>query len=223
SLQMMSGESTSLTAHGDAHLAAGHSASLTAAREISLFTAGQDLAAIAAAGPLTLRAHTDALELAADKSVTVTSSSEGIDILAQDKIVLGAGQSQIEIAGSNITFKCPGKFEVKGGSHAFLGGGSAAARLNDLPEGAMGPMQNWLDLELRGWEAEPLKGVPYTVTFADGSQRRGTLDANGYAHLENIPKGGQHKVEYENPPSAEDPPAYTLSDLAKAIKSYLGT
>jgi hypothetical protein len=27
----------------------------------------------------------------------------------------------------------------------------------------MGPMQNWLDLELRGWEAEPLQNVPYTV------------------------------------------------------------
>ncbi|WP_172196940.1 type VI secretion system Vgr family protein [Niveibacterium sp. COAC-50] len=222
SLTWMSGESASLTAHGDSHLAAGHSASLTAAREVSLFTATEDLAAVAAAGPLSLRAHTDTLELAADKSVTVTSSGEGIDILAQQKIVLSAGQSQIELNGANITFKCPGKFEVKGASHAFEGGGSAAARLNDLPAGAMGPMQNWLDLELRGWEAEPLQNVPYTVTFADGSQRRGVLDANGYAHLENIPKGGQHRVEYENPPSAEDPPAFTLADLAKAIKSYVG-
>ncbi|MBB4014975.1 DUF2345 domain-containing protein, partial [Niveibacterium umoris] len=135
SLTWMSGESASLTAHGDSHLAAGHSASLTAAREVSLFTATEDLAAVAAAGPLSLRAHTDALELAADKSVSVTSSGEGIDILAQQKIVLSAGQSQIELNGANITFKCPGKFEVKGASHAFEGGGSAAASAPELPSG----------------------------------------------------------------------------------------
>ncbi|MCX9158216.1 type VI secretion system tip protein VgrG [Niveibacterium sp. 24ML] len=178
SLQMMSGESTSLTAHGDAHLAAGHSATLTAAREISLFTAGQDLAAIAAAGPLTLRAHTDALELAADKSVTVTSSSEGIDILAQDKIVLGAGQSQIEIAGSNITFKCPGKFEVKGGSHAFLGGGSAAAKLNGLPDSRL----KFYDEQFRAVDkadGASIVGQPYRIETAEGDVFEGVTDKDG--------------------------------------------
>jgi len=174
----MSGESASLTAHGDTHVAAGHSASLTAAREVSLFTASEDLAAIAAAGPLTLRAHTDALELAADKSVTVTSSGEGVDILAQQKIVLSAGQSQIELNGTNITFKCPGKFEVKGASHAFEGGGSGAAKLNGLPDSRL----KFYDEQFRAVDkasGASIVGQPYRIETAEGDVFEGVTDKDG--------------------------------------------
>jgi type VI secretion system secreted protein VgrG len=62
----------------------------------------------------------------------------------------------------------------------------------------------------------------YVVTFADGSKRHGTLDAKGFARLDGIPKGLEHKVEYQNPPTSVDPEPYTLDDLAKSIKAYLG-
>lgn len=176
SLTWMSGESASLTAHGDSHLAAGHSASLTAAREVSLFTATEDLAAVAAAGPLSLRAHTDALELAADKSVTVTGSGEGVDILAKDKIVLSAGQSQIELNGANITFKCPGKFEVKGASHAFEGGGSAAAKLPALPADLMHLHDGQFVVTDRQ-NGRPLVNTPYRISSPCGVWRGRTDEA----------------------------------------------
>ncbi|MBB4014739.1 DUF2345 domain-containing protein, partial [Niveibacterium umoris] len=190
SLTWMSGESASLTAHGDSHLAAGHSASLTAAREVSLFTATEDLAAVAAAGPLSLRAHTDTLELAADKSVSVTSSGEGIAILAKDKIVLGAGQSQIELNGANITFKCPGKFEVKGASHAFEGGGSAAAVVPNLPSGKLKLTPEDAEFRAVYHDGEPVHGAEYEAVFDDGSVRRGRLDAAGHVSFEGVKPGG---------------------------------
>jgi uncharacterized protein (DUF2345 family) len=107
--------------------------------------------------------------------------------------------------------------------HDFSGGGqSKPAVLNDLPTGSVGQLDNWLDLGLYGWNAQPLAGVRYVLTLADGSVRRGTLDDQGYAHQPNVPPGGPHRVDYENPPLSEDPPPFTLDELADAIKTYVG-
>ncbi|WP_207064225.1 DUF2345 domain-containing protein, partial [Niveibacterium umoris] len=219
SLSWMSGESASLTAHGDSHLAAGHSASLTAAREVSLFTATEDLAAVAAAGPLSLRAHTDALELAADKSVSVTSSGEGIDILAQQKIVLSAGQSQIELNGANITFKCPGKFEVKGASHAFEGGGSAAAEMPPLPDGSMA-FQNWIEIDHRDAEGAPMAQQAYKIYFEGGAVVSGVLDDNGFARHDGVPLKAE-RVEYEPRQPEPEKPWDALKLAVSAARSRM--
>ena len=66
-----------------------------------------------------------------------------------------------------------------------------------------------------------MSGLKYTVKFADGSERTGRLDGNGYAHLESVPEQGQHTVIYEN--EGEDTPPYTLQDLEQSIKQYLGS
>jgi hypothetical protein len=42
------------------------------------------------------------------------------------------------LEGGNITLTMPGQFTVKGATHAFLGGGSKAARLQQLPAGVVG-------------------------------------------------------------------------------------
>jgi type VI secretion system secreted protein VgrG len=65
----------------------------------------------------------------------VISVNDEIRITAQSKIELIAGKSAITLEGSNIEFKTPGAFTVKGSSHAFLGGGGRAAQLNALPSG----------------------------------------------------------------------------------------
>ena len=106
--------------------------------------------------------------------------------------------------------------------HEWASGGSQAAQLTGLPEARVGEQPRWLELELRGWDASPLINVPYEVTFSDGSKRQGTLNTQGFAHLDGIPKGVEHKVEYKNPPTSVDPDPYTLSDLAKSIKAFLG-
>jgi type VI secretion system secreted protein VgrG len=99
----------------------------------SLFTHSGGIQAIAANGPVSLQAHTDQLEILADKEVTVISVNDGIEIKASQKIVLQAGQSSVTLEGSNITFACPGNFTVKGGKHVFDGGASNAGELPALP------------------------------------------------------------------------------------------
>ncbi|WP_058087228.1 DUF2345 domain-containing protein [Aquabacterium parvum] len=222
SIHLWSGQDQSISAQGDVHLTAAHTVSSVSGQTTSLYTHAGGIQAITANAALSVRAHTDAQQVWSEQDLTVQSTTDEVRIQASKSITLTAGQSQIVIEGGNITFTCPGTWTVKGASHDWLGGGSQAAQLVGMPEASVGELPRWMELELRGWEAAPLANVPYVVTFADGSKRHGTLDAKGFARLDGIPKGLEHKVEYQNPPTSVDPEPYTLDDLAKSIKAYLG-
>jgi type VI secretion system VgrG family protein len=213
------GGHTHVTVQDHAHLAAGHTVAGVSGGHVALFAQKGPIRAIAAHGPVSVQAHAGPLELLADKSVTVTATDERIEVLAKEKIVLQAGQTAIRLEGGNITFACPGNFTVKASENPFLGGGSTTAALDTLPSGLAGAIPNWIDLELRGYLAQALPGVRYTVMFADGSTRNGRLDDNGYARIENVPATGTHTVIYEN--EGDDPSAYDFTDLGKSIRAYL--
>jgi len=88
---------------------------------------------VAANGPVSLQAHTDQLEILADKAVTIVSVNDVIEIKAREKIVLQAGQSSVTLEGGNITFACPGNFSVRGGQHVFEGGAGVVPAFPALP------------------------------------------------------------------------------------------
>jgi len=121
------------TAQSDMQWTAGHTISAVAANAIGLFTHSGGIQAIAANGPVSLQAHTDQLEILADKEITIISVNDVIEIKANQKIVLQAGQSSVTLEGGDITFACPGNFTVKGGQHIFDGGAAQAPALPPLP------------------------------------------------------------------------------------------
>lgn len=133
SISLFSGQDTSLTTHGDAHLTSAHTLSGVSGQTTSLYTHAGGIHGITANGPLSLRAHTDAQQVWSNKDLTVQSTTDEVRIQASDSITLTAGQSQIVIQGGDITFICPGKWTVKGAMHDWAGGGSGAARLMALP------------------------------------------------------------------------------------------
>ena len=139
SISLFSGQDTSLTAQGDAHLTAAHTVSAVSGQTTSLYTHSGGIKAITANAGLSLRAHTDAQQIWSDKDLTVQSTTDEIRIQASSSITLTAGQSQIEIKGGNITFTCPGTWTVKGAAHAWAGPGSQVAQLPKLPKGAALP------------------------------------------------------------------------------------
>jgi uncharacterized Zn-binding protein involved in type VI secretion len=49
--------------------------------------------------------------------------------------------------------------------------------------------KDWIELELRDEEGKTIGGAEYEVHLPDGQIRKGTLDQNGYAKVENIPPG----------------------------------
>jgi len=50
--------------------------------------------------------------------------------------------------------------------------------------------KDWIEIELKNAAGEPIPNVDYEVCLADGKNKTGKLDANGYVKLENVPPGG---------------------------------
>ena len=123
------------TAQSDMHLAAAQTISLASLKTSGMFTHSGGIQAFAGNGALSLQAHTDQLEILADKAITVISVKDDITISATEKIVLQAGQSSITLEGGNITFACPGNFTVKGGKHLLDKAASRNADIAGLPRG----------------------------------------------------------------------------------------
>ncbi|WP_341677610.1 type VI secretion system Vgr family protein [Niveibacterium sp. SC-1] len=216
----------------DLHLAAQHTASFIAAKIKSLYTHAGGITAISANDPLSLRAHDDKLEVLADQSVTLTSSSDEVHVLAQSKIALQAGQSSVTLEGGNITFACPGNFTVKGASKALTAGGSGSAEFPFLPSGSMGttvssllspqPKEepNWIEIDHKDAERQPMAGQRYKIFFEGGAVIAGALDAKGHARHDGVPPKGL-RVEYEPREPEPEKPWDALQKAVDAARSKL--
>ncbi len=165
---LYAGENLQWTSQGDTHWTASDTISAAAGKAASLFAHDGGIQAFAGNGPVSLQAHTDALEVLADKDVVVTSVNDSIEIKARNKIVLQAGQSSVTLEGGNITFACPGTFSVKGASHAFAGGAAASPDLPALPDTRYKLYDE--AFVVRDPNGEPLPDVPYRIKSSAGEQ-----------------------------------------------------
>jgi type VI secretion system secreted protein VgrG len=195
-------------------MTAGHTFSSVSGGATSLFTHAGGIQAIAANGPVSLQAHTDALEILADKEITVISVNDCIEIKAKEKIVLQAGESSITLEGGDITFACPGTFSVKGGQHVFDKGGRQTANLQNLPSELGKEEPHWISLNYL--DAEVGEGIPdveYEIHFDKGPVLTGTLDANGKARHENVDNKPVKKVVYKPRKPKDEKPHDPLQKL----------
>jgi type VI secretion system secreted protein VgrG len=191
------GQQLNWTTQSDLHMTAAHTVSSVAANAASLFTHGGGIQAIAGNGPVSLQAHTDQLEILADKEITVISVNDCVEIKAKQKIVLQAGQSAITLERGDITFACPGKFSVKGGKHFFDSGANKAANSLNLPGELSEEAKHWIALHYLDPElAEGIPEVDYQIHFEKGQVLSGTLDNEGKALHENVLNKPVKKVVY---------------------------
>ncbi|NUU01344.1 type VI secretion system Vgr family protein [Herbaspirillum robiniae] len=163
---LYAGESLQWTSQGDTHWSAGDTISAAAGKAASLYAHDGGIQAYAGNGPVSLQAHTDALEILADQDVIVKSVNDGIEIKASGKIVLQAGQSSVTLEGGNITFACPGTFSVKGATHAFSGGASASPDLLALPDTKYKLYDE--AFVVKDPNGNPLSDIPYRIKSSAG-------------------------------------------------------
>ena len=128
-------EDQAWVAQGDWHEAAAHTASLVAGGTASWYTHAGGIQLKAAHGPVSVRAHTDRLEILADQDVQILSVNDEIVVQAQQRIELVGGDSAVVLDGAHIDFITPGSFTVEAATHEWDGGSSAPAMLNPLPQG----------------------------------------------------------------------------------------
>jgi type VI secretion system secreted protein VgrG len=112
-INLVSGSST--------YIAATKSFITSVGQKISLFAQGAGMKLFAGKGKVQVMALSDNLELTADKTLKVISTSDAVTVSAQKEITLSAGGAVIRIANGDVQVHAPGKLDFKGASHSFAG------------------------------------------------------------------------------------------------------
>ena len=193
---LAAGATSSISAGQDINHAAQANLLHAAGAGISLFTYGKaeakekpnqetGLHLHAASGKFSSQSQDSTTLFTADKAVTVASTNAEVNIAAKQHVLLTTQGAAIRIEGGNITLNAPGKIEFKASVKELSGPGNSDAALPALPKADQA--KNFLELNYRWDDMQPMVGAPYKVTFADGTSREGKLDSKGFARLEGIP------------------------------------
>jgi len=110
-----------LVSGANTHVAATKSFIASVGEKISLFAQTAGMKLFAGKGKVQVMALSDNIELTADRTVKVVSTSDAVSVVAQKEITLSAGGAVIRISGGNISVHAPGALDFKGASHSFAG------------------------------------------------------------------------------------------------------
>ncbi len=212
-----SGRQQNFVAQQHIQMVAGQRLNVNAGKGISLFSHRDGMKHIARAGKLEIQAQQDSIGIAADRDVNISASQGEVVIAARKSLTLLCGGSYIKLAEGKLELGCAGDFTVKAGKHRWDGPAQQQAELPFFPAAEH---TNWLKLDLDGHQGAPMAGVAYTLHFADGQQKGGTLDGNGMAEERNLPNAIS-KVVYHNSPSAADEVRPTTGDLLAGLDPLL--
>jgi type VI secretion system secreted protein VgrG len=199
----------------DAILSAGNVLSMIAGQDINLLATGNYVTAIkeglsiftygkasnpnkpnqetgiqlhAASGSVSVQAQSDSATLTADKHITLASTQDSINIAAKGHVLMTAGGGYIKLEGGNIEIHAPGMVLFKATAKELAGPQASSPTLPAMPKPDQ--LKNFIELNYRWDDLQPMVGAPYKVQFDDGTSREGTLDAKGFARLENTPSIG---------------------------------
>lgn len=186
SVHLSADEQLTLVSGQSIHIGTGKSFVASVADKISLFVQNAGMKLFAGKGKVEIRAHSDNVELTAQKTIKALSATEKIEISASQGVLLTAGGAYIRVKDGNIEIHAPGKIDIKGSQHAFNG---PASNTYDLPALPKGDLHNKLELNLTDDNLKPVPGAPYKVVFENGTTLTGNLDVNGHAVLRDVPEG----------------------------------
>lgn len=141
------------------HIATGKSLIVGVAEKLSLFVQNAGMKLFAAKGKVEIQAHSDNIELTAQKTLTLLSATEKIEAAAKQEILLTSGGAYIRMKGGDIEIHAPGMVDIKGSQHSFNG-----------PVRKNYPLPNWPQPETQG----PVK---FNMLLAD------TPGPDGYPHI----------------------------------------
>ncbi|MDH6168431.1 type VI secretion system secreted protein VgrG [Variovorax boronicumulans] len=142
----VSGQHTAIVASQDIDLPAQGQIAVSVAKGVSLYTVGakasggsepnqeRGIALHAASGKVSVQSQTGATKIAADKKVTIASTTKNVDVEAPTHVLLTVAGAYIKLEGESIKIHAPGKVTFRG-MHDFVGpqGDSAS---NSLSSGA---------------------------------------------------------------------------------------
>ncbi|WP_082577359.1 MULTISPECIES: type VI secretion system Vgr family protein [unclassified Massilia] len=194
-VSLMSGQDTQFVTGGAMRMHTGQAIGILAGA-VKADEGGVGLQMIAAQDAVDVQAQAGTLDVQARDDVHVVSANAHVDWAAAKRISLStADGANITIEGGNITVQCPGKIAVHAGRKSFAGGARSNFAMPHLPRVELKKDE----IEFRyftDW-GEVIAGRPFKAFLSDGTVRKGTLDADGYARLGDVPLGVTARVEYQ--------------------------
>ncbi|WP_255497590.1 DUF2345 domain-containing protein, partial [Aquitalea sp. LB_tupeE] len=199
---LSAGSNLNLVAQRDSNETTGRRWLHNVGQHISLFVAGVKdqiaLKLIAAKGKVQVQAQSDAMELTADRELTVTSAKGAVTLAAKDEILLTSGGGYIRLKGGNIEIHCPSAVSVKGASHNLSGPDRMTvahpAFPQSLPKSAL-TIQ--IDQAAQGMKSS-WAGMPFTL-YADGAVvKKDVLDESGKLHIDHVVTNQKYQIEMAN-------------------------
>lgn len=176
---LYAGQDMTHTAHQSMRTTAGEAVSLVSGKATSLFTHAGGAKIIASNSPVSVCAHTGAMDVLADQAMTITSSNGHIRIEAKQEILLASGGGYIRLKGGDIDIHCPATVSIKGASHDFLGAASVAATLPKLPvPNTLLPMFDEHFVLIDQKSEKPVRGFIYEIA-TPSEKHEGMTDING--------------------------------------------
>jgi len=166
------------------HIASGKSLIASIGEKLSLFVQNAGMKLIAAKGKVEVQAHSDGIELTAQKGLKVVAATQTVEMAGKREILLTSGGAYIRIKDGNIEIHAPGAVDVKGAQRAFAGPASLNYPLPALPTSKYSAAMQYLY-----HDDEPVQGAKYKATLSDGSVREGVLDDAGRLRLDDVPVG----------------------------------
>ncbi|MEN7433011.1 DUF2345 domain-containing protein, partial [Chromobacterium sp. TRC.1.1.SA] len=191
-------------------------------QHISLFVAGVKdkvaLKLIAAKGKVQVQAQSDAMELTADKDLTITSAKGKVQIAASQEVLLTSGGGYIRIAGGNIEIHCPSEVSVKGASHSLSGPASLSTPTPTFAKPGTGNLQVIHEFA-NGYSMNQGK---FVVTDALGVKHSGVLDEAGKAMVHGLPVGPA-QVDFLGRPNKDKADIFPfVPQPEEAVKQLVG-
>ncbi|RBB31280.1 type VI secretion system tip protein VgrG, partial [Burkholderia reimsis] len=216
SAHLASNEDIAITSGRHVGFAVGHSLFASVSNAFTLFVHKAGMALVAASGKVRIEAQTDGIDLKAKQSVTVTSTTDSIQLHAAKEIVLHAGNTQVRISDQGYTVHTAGEHTIHAGSHQTDGPKGQGGGFPPFPKSGPGQLE-----VLRHYVTDsPVGKSAFTVTDSLGAKHTGTLDASGRAIVSGLAAGAV-SVKHERDPndpwvigSYLKPPAWEPTDAA---------
>ena len=164
----------------------------TAGKDIEQFALDGDILSLANKGKIILQAQRNAIDITADKSVSMMSTKDHILISAEKHVTLTSGNAYIKIADGNIDIVCPGNLTFKSASRSFNGPGSMAAAMPSFDSGDTGRK---FIVHRDGDKLDTLVDHHYKIKLDEGQLVEGKTDADGLTSL--AEKDAMHIVDIQ--------------------------
>ena len=182
--QLHSAKQTLLTSGEHLTLASGKSLLASVAEGISLFAKNAGARLFAAKGKVSIQAQSDAMELTALQDVIITSTGKGIQICAQDGILLSSGGAYIQIKDGDIKVHAPGNLSMRAATRTLDGSARLDPSHPDWPQATVTQTLVLRAAQTGAAGEQTAAGMPYKV-FANGAQvAEGVMDASGTIELD---------------------------------------